>query len=76
MRAELVDQAIAALAVAEGDETLGQQLDAYRSAVVLGQFLRQQRRHPVAAEQVAHRRARPCLGQEVVLFFSQHAQPP
>ena len=32
----------------------------------------QQRRNPVAAEQLAHRRARAGLGQQIVLFFPEH----
>ena len=76
MRAELVDQAEPSLAVAERDEPLGQHLDPHRRTVVLGQLLGEQHRHPVAAEQCAHRRARPGLGDEIVLFFSEHARPP
>ena len=76
MGAELVDQAVAAAAVAERDQPLGQQLHPHRRAVVLGQLLGQQRRHPVAAEQLAHRRPRTGLGDEIVLFLPEHSHPP
>ena len=74
--AEFVDQAVAALAVAERQQPLGQQLDPDRRRIVLGQFLGHQRRDPVAAEHAAHGGARPGLRQEIVLFFPEHRLPP
>ena len=58
MRAELVDQAVLALAVAERDQPLGEDLHPTGGAVVLGQLLGEQRRDPVPAKQVARRRSR------------------
>ena len=72
MGAELVHQRIVALAVAPGDQPLGQKLHPHRRASVLGQLARQHRRQPVAAEQGAHRRAGSGLGEEIVLFFAEH----
>ena len=51
VRAELVHQAVSPLGVPEGDQPFGQQLDADRRAVVLGQFRGEQRGNPVLAEQ-------------------------
>src|SRR3954468_4691150 len=76
MRAELVDQPDAALRVAEGDEPLGEKLDPHRRTIRLGDLLRHQRRDPVAAEQVAHRRVRPGLGEEIVLLARGHRRWP
>ena len=72
MGAELVDQAVAALAVAERNEPLGQELHPHRRAVVFRQFLGEQRRRPIAAEQLPHRRPRSGLGDEIVLIGSEH----
>ncbi len=52
MGAEFVHQADAALRVAERDQALGQQLHAHRRAIRLRQLGRQQRRNPVAPEQM------------------------
>jgi hypothetical protein len=54
MRAELVDQADAALRVAERDQLLAEDLHPHRRAVGLGHFAGEQHRHPVAAHQLAH----------------------
>ena len=72
MRAELVDQADAALGVAEGDQLLAHQLDPHRRAVRLGQFRRQQERRPIAAQQFAHQRAGADAAELVVLFTRHH----
>ena len=72
VRAELVGQRIAALRVAQGEQPLGQQLDAHRRAFVLRQFLGEQRRAASSAEHLAHRRAGAGLGEKVVLFFPEH----
>ena len=47
MRAELLDQADAALGVAERHQVLAEQADAHRRAVRFGDLARQQRRDPV-----------------------------
>src|SRR5690242_12103441 len=57
MGAELVDDADAPFAVAEGDQLLAEQLHAHRRAVALRQLPVEQRRDPVAPEKLAHRRA-------------------
>src|SRR5688572_13748989 len=72
MSAELVDQAVAPLAVAERDHAFAQQLDPHRRTIVLRQFFGQQGRDPVAPEEIAHRGAGAGLGQEVVLFLAKH----
>ena len=72
VRAELVHQAVASLAVAERDEPLRQQLHAHRGTVVPRKLFREQRGNPVAAKRLPERRVRSRLRQEVVLFFPQH----
>ena len=72
MGAKLVDQAIAAFQIAEGDQAFGEKLDPDRRAIVFRQFLGQQRRQPVATEQLAHGGPGAGLGQKLVLFFSEH----
>ena len=74
--AELVDQAVPAVAVAEGEQPLGEDLHPHRGAVVLRQLFVEQRRDPVGAEQLAHRRAGAGLRQQIVLFFSEHRLNP
>jgi len=70
--AEFVDQTIAALAVAKRDQPLRKELHPHWRVVVFRQFLRQQRRSPVAAEQLTHRGTGARLGNEFVLLFPQH----
>jgi len=72
MGAEFVDQAKAAFRIAERQQALAQKLHAHRRTIGLGQLFAEQRRHPIATKQVAHRRARTRLGQVFVLFFFQH----
>jgi hypothetical protein len=69
---ELVDETVAALAVAESHEALGEQLDPDGCAVVLGKFLGEERWQPVLAEQLAHRRARAGACQQLVELRLQH----
>ncbi len=76
MGAELVDQAIAALRVAERQKTLGKKLDANRRTIVFGQFIGHQRRQPIGAEKLSHLSAGAGPGQKFVLFFSQHGARP
>jgi hypothetical protein len=76
VRAELVDQAVPALAVADRDQALGQQLDPDRRAAVLGQLLGQQGGDPVAPEQGTHLGARAGAGQEFVDVLLEHLRPP
>src|SRR5204862_7683371 len=66
--AELVDQPETVPGVAKCDEALREQLDPHRRAIRLGQLLGEQRRQPVAPEELAHRRARAGARQKFVLF--------
>ena len=72
MRAELVGQRESALRVAPGQQPLGQKLDPHRRAFVLRQLLGVHRRNPIAAEHLAHRRARAGLRGERVLLRPEH----
>jgi hypothetical protein len=68
----LFDDPDAAVRGAEGQQFLAQDLDLLLRAVALGQFFREQRRHPEAAQQLAHRRALAALRQELVVCLAQH----
>ena len=74
MRAELVDQSIAALGIAKRQQTLGEKLDTHGRAFILRKLVREQRRNPIAPEQSSPRGAWPGLRQKVILFASEHAQ--
>src|SRR5205823_4247170 len=75
MRAELLQQTDAAIAIAEGDEVLAQQLDPHRRAVGLGQLARQQRRQPVPPQEFAGRRPRADSRDQLVLLNWKHDSP-
>src|SRR5205814_10648074 len=66
VRAELVDEAAPALAVAEGDQALGGDLHAHRRAVVLRQLRYVERGQPGVAKEFAGRRAGGGLRRELV----------
>jgi hypothetical protein len=72
VRAELVDEAVLALAVPEGHQALGQQLEPDRRAAVLRQLFGEARRDPVLPEQLTHRRPRAGLGEQFVDLLAQH----
>ena len=72
MRAKFVDQAVAPIGVPKCEQSFRQQLYAHRRAFVLRKLFGEQRRDPIATEQLAHRRARASLRQQIVLFFSEH----
>src|SRR5690606_15521118 len=74
--AELVDQAVAAVAVAERDEPLRQQLEPDRGAVVLRELLGDAGPYPVLPEQLPHRRARAGAGQKLVDVLAKHGTTP
>ena len=74
--AEFLQQAVAAVAVAEGDHLFAEQLDPHRRAVVLRQFGGQHRRQPVLPEQLSHGGAGVGLGQQVVHFLAKHKVSP
>src|SRR5690242_13650688 len=72
MGAELVHQPDAPLRVAERDQPLAEQLHAHRRAVRPRQLLGEHRWNPVAAKQLAHRRARIGAAEIFVLFVGDH----
>ena len=72
VRAELVDEPNASLAVAKADELFAKQLHAHRRAIRLGQFARQKGRDPISPQHVAHRSARSYPRHQLVLFACQH----
>ena len=58
MRAEFVEQADLSLAVAKAHQALAHQLRAYRRAVGLWNFRREQERRPIAPQQLTHQCSR------------------
>src|SRR5688572_6389379 len=76
MCAELVDQPVPALAVAECDQPFRKHLDSDRGAPVARKLLCKQCWQPVAAEEVAHVGAGTGLGQKLVLLFTKHGRSP
>ena len=67
-----LDQAVAALVVAEQHEVFAEQLDRLDRPVGAGQFVDQRGRLPVAPHQRAGRGARADAGDEIVLFLGEH----
>ena len=76
VRTQLIQQADAALAVPEGHQILAQKADAGGRAIRAGDFAGEQRRHPIAPQRVAHRRAWSDPGDDFVFFFRQHGLAP
>src|SRR5580704_8103274 len=74
VRTELVDQADAALAVAERHEVLTQQPDPHGRAVGLGDLACQAGRDPIPPHRVAHRAALPDAGDQFVFLGWQHGR--
>ena len=72
MRAVRLDDADAAVRRPERQQVLAEDLDLLGRPVALRQLLAEQRRHPEAAQQVAHRRARAAAGQELVVLAADH----
>src|SRR5437660_8511268 len=70
------DQPDLASRIAEGHEILAEQADLPGWAVGLRQLRGGQERHPVLAEQVAHRRAAPDPTHQLVVFLREHRLPP
>ena len=62
--------------VAEDHEVLAQQADLLGRAVGHGQRRRGQARHPVLAQQIAHRGPAPHPAQQLVVFSGEHRRPP
>ena len=71
MRAVAIDQAVAALLVAEQHQIFAEQFDRPRPAAAL-QFVDQRRRLPVHPHQLAARVLRPGAGDQVVRFLAHH----
>src|SRR6185437_3987632 len=74
MRTFMVHDADAARTVAPGDQLFAEQHQAHRLAVGL-EVARRDRRNPVPAHQLAHRRARPDAADEIVIGLRQHGGP-
>src|SRR6201999_1929549 len=72
MRTALLQQADLAVAVAERDQPLAEDLDPHRIAVALRDLLAEADRMPEAPEHLAHRRARADATQQLVIGFRQH----
>ena len=62
-------KAVRAHLAREVDGEAAVDLDAHRGAVAFGEFLAQQRGHPVAAQGAAHRGVRAYAGDDLVFFF-------
>ncbi len=71
MRAALVEQADAAVGVAEQHQVLAQEPHAHRRRVRLGDLMGERRRNPIAAHQFAHRRAGADAGEQFVFFLAR-----
>ena len=70
MGAELLNEAVLARTVAEGDEVLAEQRDGLGRMVV--QLFGGGKGQPIAARQVAHRGAWTNFGEALVLFLGKH----
>jgi len=68
VRAKLVDQADAAVGIAKRQQILAQDADAHLRSIRLGKLGIEQNRQPVAAHQVAHRRARTDADEQLLSF--------
>ena len=67
MRTVRGDEADDAVRIAKRDQVFAEQAHARGRTVAFGHFFREQRREPVAAEQVAHRRAGSDSGEAFVI---------
>ena len=76
VRASLVDEAHAPLAVAERDKVLAEEPNAHGPAVVVRQVGGEQAGVPVAAQHAPHRRAGPGSADEFVVFLCEHDRLP
>jgi len=72
MRAELVEESDAALRVTKGHQVFTQELDTHGRTIGFRQLRREQRRDPVSAHGVAHRRAGTNACDEFVFLVCQH----
>ena len=76
VRTVLVEYADAPARVPERDEVLAHKPHAHGRAIGSGQLPVQQRRNPIPAQHVAHRRAWPHSRQQLVLLLRKHLKPP
>ena len=74
MRAELAEHADAPVRVAESDKILAEETHANRRSVALDELLGEQRRHPVAPHQRAHRRIALNAAEQLVFLTGQHGR--
>ena len=72
VRAELVEESDAAVRVSKRHQVFAQELDAHGRTIGLRKLRREQRRDPVTAHGVSHRRSGTNAGDELVLFVCQH----
>src|SRR5262249_15894910 len=72
MCAKLVDQADAPFTITKTNQAFAHQLGPYGWAIGFGNFRRQQKRRPIAAEQFAHQGARTDTTQLIVLLTRHH----
>jgi hypothetical protein len=68
VRTALVDEADAALRVAEGDQLLAQQLHPHRRTIRRGKLIAEQRRNPITPHELPHRRAGTGPRQQLIVF--------
>ena len=76
MRTQLVEQAESPVRITEGDQAFAEDLDLDGLAVRLSHLAFEQDGHPVAAQDLAHRRPGPRPGDQLIVFSAQHARPP
>jgi hypothetical protein len=74
VRTGFAEQTELAATVTERDELFAEQLHAHRRAIGLCHLFRQQRRHPVASHQPAHRRIALDPAQKLVFRLRQHGR--
>jgi hypothetical protein len=76
VRAELAKHANAPVGFAKGDEVLAEQPEPDRGAIRVRQLFGQQRWHPMAAHEAAHRGLALDPAEGLVFFSGQHAYSP
>src|SRR6478672_6447679 len=76
MCAELIDQAITAIGVAESQKTFRKQLNADGWTVVFRQLFGQERGEPIVTKHSTHGRSRTGLCEEIVVLFFKHFSTP
>src|SRR5207244_273641 len=74
VRAVRLNDANATVGGSEGQEVFAENLDLPGRAIALGELFAQQRGHPEAAQEIAHRRAWAAACQEVIVSSIQHQE--